>query len=420
MNLTVPILPKKGLGEFNISPGNWVESNATMTIKIETRHKLFREEDFGSKTVQSRPGSNSKSLGTFSRLILVCGINDQASKLVESFITTLNKTVLNVGDFYDKYSLSPDQRKSKDLDICTGYRVTDGEFQIYFVEGIKTTIEKLSVSLKAIKTAAFYEISTNFPSRIWMRLVPGLVNVSLETRINTLKLACKTYRREINRECLDCFNILVEIVDAQTSSDKLISDYERKLINNSGSRFPTILMFEALFRQFGTLEHKIVEFKSPDNKVSLSANAKEPSLLIESSNPVKMSAATTASIQITTENENKKLKTKDEIKIEPNFVNRYVKLYPSIKTYRPRSGSLRIFNYSTQEESSTKLQLKNLRKEMNKDVSTTIAFGEEYLGQQIERVDLEEERRRERLIHSLNKSENGFWAGPFAAKVKGF
>uniref|UniRef100_H2YY97 Uncharacterized protein n=1 Tax=Ciona savignyi TaxID=51511 RepID=H2YY97_CIOSA len=193
----------------------------------------------------------------FSRVVYYFSYSNKALlKQIEEYVSTANAKALKL-DHFEKdvldaalstYKLSIEQKKSRTLDVITGFHVIDGNLHWLVLEGIKNGA-MVGLHQHAQRNQPkdnkvlvhLFDSSMTFSKRLYAGLDVDLCRVRLHQPITEILKQPLLYVRDmVPKKCLDCITKMHQI----TSLKKL-----RDVVHSNS--FPTSEMVISMSREFG-------------------------------------------------------------------------------------------------------------------------------------------------------------------------
>ncbi|KAI9159320.1 hypothetical protein H9P43_008660 [Blastocladiella emersonii ATCC 22665] len=170
-----------------VAPGFYLECDTMIKVKVESKFAVF---------------GLGESSNNITRAVFVCPAS--AATFLErvlQFVESHNLMALRLAslDELHELCLSKEQRRNTQLDMITGFLVTDGGMSILFLEGcIRTGMQKLHELIETLDTTAivaYFNLTLTFSSRAWAQLHPNVAWLHLGRPLAELMLDPKLFIR---------------------------------------------------------------------------------------------------------------------------------------------------------------------------------------------------------------------------------
>ncbi|XP_067683346.1 uncharacterized protein [Haliotis asinina] len=232
-----------------LSTGHYLNTSATLKVKIELAHPL---------TTPSRVSAKEPLLSTnecpFGRIIFLFDYkNVSMLHKLQDLIASINAHALELDDMpqhvinaaLSTYKLSAEQQQSRELDIITGFQVLDGNMHLFVLEGLRD--KAVHVLWEALPqphnsdVTVLFNSDMLFSSRLYGPLDVDLCRVKLHEPLSIITQQSLLYVRDMVPK--PCFQALVKL--EQLSRLKTFRDAVRN------SLFPSAEMVISMSREFG-------------------------------------------------------------------------------------------------------------------------------------------------------------------------
>nr|XP_018669380.1 uncharacterized protein LOC100176752 [Ciona intestinalis] len=268
-----------------LHPGHYIHAGTTVKMTLTLSHPFVPAQNVPCLL----PLPNQ--VCPFSRVIYYFSYSNKTLlKQIEELVTSTNAKALKLDQFekdvldaaLSTYKLSMEQKKSKTLDVITGFHLIDGNLHWMVLEGLREGA--MQTLLQAIQRKEpkdgevlvhLFDSSLSFSTRLYSGLDVDLCRVRLHQPITKILQQPLLYVRDmVPHKCLECLTKMHEISNLTKLRDVVHSNC-----------FPTSEMVISMSREFGVpLTYEDFENK-PEIKNNETDKANE--LLIKESEPKK-------------------------------------------------------------------------------------------------------------------------------------
>ncbi|KAI9098771.1 hypothetical protein DFS34DRAFT_618859 [Phlyctochytrium arcticum] len=413
LELITPILPSRyseATGRSTVPAGLWLESAATLSIRVEIKAPILANAKAGSL-----------SEGLYGRIVISTSADDDITpEIIHTIMMEQNVAALTIqGDSQmdqwenlKSYEFTDEDRDKIELDVLTGYHFSDVSVRIFLIEGLLGSgVNKLISTLQSHSNSSvkvMFNPDVTFTARIWMNK-PYLVNVWLEPSLKTIMGQTSTYlRKNTSLECFECADRLNQMVSLAKPStvgsfplanmiDALVSMFGRVVSFEEAAPIAARRIRHALGGaqsvQLANLQHNVQDF------ITLAPPYRGPTVLRPRSQGV----------------ESKNIDFEQWLRYrrncQPNFITiNYKKqagrqALPRLRDYQDDP----VHNYSIQTNSSVAKEMAALRRTMDRDLTRIYSYGGKFLSQYVTVADYDEAvRKNDKLARSRWMTKSGF------------
>ncbi|KAI8822710.1 uncharacterized protein EV422DRAFT_566376 [Fimicolochytrium jonesii] len=485
LTLTAPILPgryRKGRsGVKQLPAASWVESAATLAVKVEARYPLLASQNAG------------KGGGLFRRGVVVTSItDDHTPALVQQHVERANIHALRIRADDDEdtdntdatlrsalgmHQLTREEIADPDLDVILGYHIYDDQYRILMLEGLpEGRLADLFAAISAQPTPplhTYFSPSATFNRRLWTSSA-SILHTQLRFSLKSITSKTGTFlRRRTGERCFGALNALLKMIDPRTNdataqleietfptsdmilalngmcaeavtADEALSDEALRAAGGDGGAG---VGWGAGIEWGGTAaavdvdkgaheegEPALKRPYSPDTPL-FSAPPKQhftqPTHPTSKARPTLRGSGGAKRVTFS-RGTLPSAKRVDDLNVDfaaslaergfrkVNFVAYNFRQYEGIAAEpRKRTRQIYVHNYSINRFSSTAEHLEELRFQMAQNPTTVYSYGGTYLSQLIPRVDYDEEVEEERLGSKARRLPPGeFIVSTFAVPDK--
>ncbi|XP_076801957.1 uncharacterized protein LOC143446271 isoform X1 [Clavelina lepadiformis] len=233
-------------------PGHYIQAGTTLKLKITLRYPFVSKENVPRLLPPARQTC------PFSRVVYYFSYkNKELLHRLEDFVTRTNATALKL-DHFEKnimdaalstYKLTSEQKRSRTLDIITGFHVIDGNLHLMVLEGLREgamqglldQVQRTESEDPSNVIVHLYDTSMSFSHRLYASLDVDLCRIRLHQSIPEIMSQPLLYVRDvIPRASFDCLVKIQQITKLGRLRDVIHSDL-----------FPTSEMVISMSREFG-------------------------------------------------------------------------------------------------------------------------------------------------------------------------
>ncbi|CAF0826449.1 unnamed protein product [Brachionus calyciflorus] len=377
-----------GFEDYPLSPGNFLDSNTHINVKITTAKPLFH-----NKLSKAQASISSQPVCVFGRILIKIDANKM--KNIRDLIHTVNKINAKCLKFdshslevqeaaLSTYKLNEEESFSKSLDLVTGFHLIDPQCHLFVLEGLKDHgIKKIYEKVLNCESDCqiIFNSSMGFSQRLYSKLDVELLKVKLFEPLEQIVKKPLLYIRDMTPKI--SFDSLIKL-------NQLLQEYKLRDIIRC-DLLPTADMILSMSKEFGVplteKETKQYQYSEKFSEKVSSANNKEnlnpvdPKLMndFDTANITNIPHTSRIWTPIDNTNDQFMAQKKDKQVQMKNYLLENVKQIPEIseknKFKRPLKRYITAdtaFNYSSQTLNSTDLALDKFRDMIQKSDSDTL------------------------------------------------